>query len=209
MLPETPTLMKKLLFVLLLLSFYCACTKETVFQPSLPAPSFAGKNTFGFKYNASNIWASISHGDFNTYTPNDIPNATCAVYDSLLVNKKITLFGDLSAKSGSFIVNDSHFEVRLYNVPLLLPLSIGTLTFDTSLAKNSNRAFFSDYKSSKGYANYTNNTFSLTITNLDTTNKIISGNFSGTLYKLDTAKFTLTDSMKITNGNFDVKYHYQ
>lgn len=201
--------MIKLLFPLFLLIFCFACTKETVFQPSLPAPSFAGKNTFGFNYNGNNIWASISHGDFNTTTPNDIPNASCAAYDSLLLHQRITLFGDLTAKSGSVIVNDSHFEVRLYNVPLLLPLSIGTLTFDTSSAKNSNRAFFSDYKSSKGYANYTNSTFSLTITNLDTTNKIISGLFSGTLYKLDTAKFTLTDSMKITNGSFDVKYHYQ
>ena len=209
MLPKTDTLMTKHLFALFLLSFCFACTKETVFQPSLPAPSFAGKNTLGFNYNGNNVWASISHGNFNVNTPNDIPNATCAVYDSLIVKKRIVLSGDLTAKSGSVIVNDSHFEVRLYNVPLLLPLSLGTLTFDTSSAKNNNRAFFSDYKSSKGYANYTNNTFSLTITNLDTTKKIISGLFSGTLYKLDTAKFTLTDSMKITNGSFDVKYHYQ
>lgn len=209
MLPETNTVMTKLLFSLFLLSFCFACTKETIFQPSLAAPSFEGKNTFGFNYNGHNIWASISHGDFNTNTPNNVPNATCAVYDSLLVNKKITLFGDLTAKSGAVIVNDSHFEVRLYNVPLLLPLSIGTLSFDTSSAQKSNRVFFSDYKSSKAYANYTNNTFSLTLTNLDTTKKIISGLFSGTLYKLDTAIFSLTDSMTITNGSFDVRYHYQ
>lgn len=60
--------------------------------------------------------------------------------------------------------------------------------------------------SSKNFFSYTNNSFNLAITKLDTVQRIISGNFFGTLYKKEGYIFTLSDTLRIQSGRFDVKY---
>ena len=81
----------------------------------------------------------------------------------------------------------------------------GTYQLDYKLGRGINFIASRYNQSYKEYDNKFSNTCSLTITKLDTINRIIAGTFSGVLYN----PTNLGDSIKITDGRFDAQLIYR
>ena len=194
--------MKFFIFATLFLAIIISCKKEKEFIVVLPQETTTGQNTLGFTYNGGNVWSSIEHGIFWLYDqPDNIPNAKSTLFHEPSGYKFLQIAGKLSIKNNNAeVVRNSSILIELTDYNLFA----GNFNFDTIGV--SNRIVFQDAKNSKYYYNYANNTFSLNVTRIDTIQKIVSGNFSGVLFKKEGKTFFLNDSMKIQQGRFDTKY---
>jgi Domain of unknown function (DUF5025) len=194
--------MRLFIFSTLFLAIIVSCKKEKEFVVVLPQETTTGQNTLGFIYNGGNVWSSIEHGIFWLYDQADnIPNARSTLFHEPGGYKFLQIAGQLKIQNNNAeVVQNSLIQIELtgYN------LQTGNFNFDTIGV--SNRVVFQDNKNSKYYYNYTNSTFSLKVTRIDTIQKIVSGNFSGVLYKKEGSTFFLNDSIKIQQGRFDTKY---
>ena len=193
--------MKYLIFPMLLF-FLFSCKKESEYVVTLPPESTTGQNSLGFLYNGTNVWSSIEHGTFFLYDkPDNIPNAAATLFQEASGNKILQFGGAMTIKNNSSVVTNNSsikFTIQNYN------LGTGSFYFDT--LRLSSWIIFQDAISSKNYYNYTNNSFSVQINKIDTTQKIVSGKFSGNLYRKDGTIFFLNDSINIQQGRFDIKY---
>ena len=184
-----------------MLIFFCfnQCKKPKPYQVTLPDITSTKQNTFGFMYSGK-VWSSVQHGIF--FTPSSTPFPDCTVDSDTGTTKTFIVNELMKIKNNGVITDYSSCTFFLHNIPYV-NMANNSLIFDT--LRNSNKIIFKDY------TNYSNNTFHVTITLLDTTNKIISGVFSGNVYKpisifpnhlyIDTH-----NSIQISSGRFDIKY---
>lgn len=179
-----------------------SCKKESVYKVTLPEETTSGQNTLGFLYGNSNIWTSLEHGIFFLYNqPDNTPNADCTFYKEANGKKTIQLRGSMRIKdNNAIIISNSSIQITLQNTDL----TSRSFSFDTT--RLSNWVWFTDNLSSNHYYNYAGNSFHLSISKLDTVQKIISGNFFGTLYKRQGTMVTLSDTLGIRSGRFDIQY---
>ena len=193
--------MKYLIFPILLFLIF-SCKKKNEYVVVLPPESTTGQNSLGFLYNGTKVWSSIEHGVFFLYNkPDNIPNAKATLFQEASGNKTLQFGGKMTIKNNSSVVTSNssiQFTIQNYN------LGIGNLYFDT--LRFSSWIIFQDAITSKYYYNYANNSFSVVINKIDTTQKIVSGKFSGSLYRKTGTTFYLNDSINIQQGRFDIKY---
>ena len=194
--------MKYLFFSIFLFVVIVSCKKESEYIVTLPPESNTGQNSLGFLYNGASVWSSIEHGVFFLNDkPDNIPNATATLFNETSGNKILQFGGTMNIKNNSSVITSNssiQFTIQNYN------LGIGNFYFDT--LKLSSWIIFQDGITSKNYYNYTNKSFSVLINKIDTTQKIVSGKFSGSLFRKNGTTFFLNDSINIQQGRFDIKY---
>jgi hypothetical protein len=200
--------MKNVSLIILLVTILSSCQKQVKEVILLPEITTSGNNMMGFLYNNS-LWQSIK------ITPGYI--LTALKVDTLISGRHVIT---VSPNSNSFSIwggmyvkeNNQNITAnsQIYIYLINFSQGSGSLNFDTT--RNGNKVFFKDDLTNKRYSNFTNS-FQLVLTKFDTTNKIASGQFSGTLYasrpnpiNLNQQIFTMTDSMTIKQGRFDIKY---
>ncbi len=179
--------MKKLLTAFLILTVFCfsKCKKDRPDSNGLPAATQEGKNTLGFLLNGQ-PWKPEGFsgvGNLSIDYDQGINNGTLGIiaYRTLSSSDK-TQFG--------LGITDS---VNFKNAPFTLNVKKKSLANFLYSTKNYCDIVHSDttiYEDG-----------SITITKLDRVNRIISGTFQGLLYKQ-----LCGDTMKITQGRFDMKY---
>lgn len=194
--------MKPTICLAALLALTVACKKQINYTPVLPAESSYGQNSLGFLYNDGRVWTSIEHGIFWLYNnPDDVPNATCTIFQETSGKKSVEILGRMRIKDkNAVVVNNSDFLMELY----MVDLATQSYSFDTT--RLSNMVMYEDHLTNTIYRSYTNNSFQFSITQLDTVQKIISGKFSGTLYKMNGTTISLNEPLAIQSGRFDIKY---
>lgn len=195
--------MKYILLGTVVLIMVISCKKEKEYAVILPPESTTGQNSLGFIYNGTTVWSSIEHGIFFLYNkPDDIPNAEATLFYEANGGKWLQFAGAMTIKNNNAVVTSNSFIkffIKNNN------LETGNFYFDT--LNLSNFIVFEEKMISKNYYNYTNNSFSVRINTIDTTQKIVSGTFSGSLYHKNGTTFFLKDSIKIQQGRFDIKYN--
>ena len=164
-----------------LLFFTVSCQKE-----KLPKLTQEGKNTFGCKINGKN-WVPHGGGGFSGIDPvnggffRDINTIYVRAYSE---NESVELYLENVYRTGEYSLNFT-------TIPM--PDNLNPKSYGLYVVGNNNlRNLFITSASYQG---------KVTISNLDTTNKIVSGTF----------EFTGGDdagkTVKITDGRFDVKAH--
>jgi hypothetical protein len=168
--------------LVLVLSSFSACDKEEDLSV-LPQETQSGKNTFGCKINGQNFF-----GGYLVYT---------LVPGFLVYYNHKTDYLDIST-TGKFQNNtNGMLHLTIFNPRENTTTKIYKAEFDY-ISSPSN--LFDNYGVLKGGE--------VTITKLDTVNKIVSGrfNFVGTQATYP-GKFNGNDSIAITDGRFDLKIY--
>lgn len=184
--------MKRILFVALsciCISISTSCLKEKTEPPiidntpKLPEATHIGANTFGCYINGelfvaeSNKWSSVipTYCSYDNISPNELRVQGSRLNDTVRDNIQF----------GCYI-----FDTQKYNMDVITDNDIGYITYvNTTL-------------NCMDYYHDLNNIGTVSITYLDTINRIIAGNF-----KMDVIN-KCNESLKlhITNGVFDLKY---
>lgn len=196
--------MKAVVPSIMVLILFAPCQKPGAYYPKLPAATTSGLNTLGFIYNGSEIWESITEfGDmFGAIHYSEF--AGCQLQNRLDGTTAFNFTGSMYLKSrngkGSSIVDNSSITIDLEKAVFTDKI----YTFDTL---NISRVIFKNDLTGKVYYNL-NNTFTLSVTYIDSTQKIISGLFSGKVYSysLSGNNYSVSDSLQIQDGRFDIKY---
>lgn len=192
---------KRLSLFILMATMLLSCNKDdSNFIPSLPQKTQSGLNTFGFLLNSS-IWTNYGQICFLFYgCQENLYGLFSSSNGDIIINADKVLYknGSLNTVENIYIDISTNFRgQRTYS----------TLTNDTIAVGY----WFSETgKPEKTYLlSQSNPTFTVKLTKIDTTFKIISGEFSGKLFRRlsDTSFATsLTDSIVISDGRFDIKF---
>lgn len=177
-------LMKKLFIICLPVLFLFACKKEV---EELPAATQTGANTFGAKVNG-NFWIPQGFGPFPA--------------SNLLEVRRLSTNFYINARNFSSSPNETEFEIFLKEVT-----GAGTYLLNTTLNGPSTGASYGFYVKrnftpSSEWMTSANYSGSITISLLDTANKILAGTF----------QFNAADNygnnppIAVTEGRFDLKY---
>ena len=192
--------MKVILCSAVFLMLLPSCIKDKDYKPTLPGITTSGANTMGFIYDESSIWTSLNRSIDLFGPPQYTPFASCTLQYYQDSSASFDIRGDMYLKTKKGTVTDnSNFEIDLNKAVF----TNKTYLFDTI---NVSRVIFENNLVNKTYYNIPN-TFTLTVTNIDTSKEIISGLFSGTLYHFNNNNgYNVDDSLKIHEGRFDIKY---
>ena len=180
----------KSIFFIALVLFTISCRKNA--RNSFPGETQQGKNTIGCFidgipfYSATTVFGFVSPINVNYYK-DSFPTLYSAGY---LAVQGIDARYDLDI-AGSIVINKKNiFAIGQY------PLVSQSVTIC-----NQNRSCnYIGYYNSKTQKSYSAESGNLTLTKLDTVNKIVSGHF------YFTAKDSLGNRIQVTNGRFDAKY---
>jgi hypothetical protein len=179
--------MKKLIITSLIFTLFsfAKCSKEKIDNNGLPPPTETGKNTLGFFLNGEPWTPQGFSGTANLsidYDPN-FNNGILGIvaYRTISSNDK-TQFIIGIADSLNFLIP----PVRLF----IKKKSIAGASYSNKNYCDINHNDTTIFNSGE-----------LTLTKLDKTNRIIAGTFDAILYKPDCG-----DTVKITQGRFDMKY---
>lgn len=186
------------MFTLICMMTLWGCYKdETGITFTLPPATQSGANTFGFKLN-NEVWTNYGKRCF-------LFSAPC----------QENLIGTIQRSQGELELNAdqtyrSNDTVRSSSFSIRLKTNFSTGTFTTpadsvTIFYSAGRQLFErDYITPS-----LNARFSVSITRLDTLSNIASGTFSGTLFRRTDPSnpfaTSQTDSIRITEGRFDVK----
>jgi hypothetical protein len=191
----------KIFFVIITIACLTSCKKDnTGVIFTLPEKTQTGQNTFGFLFN-SFIWTNYGQVCF-PFAGGCRDNLRGFFYKTdgdILINADRVLYKDgnlFSSESIEIILKTKFNGIRTYST-----LTNDTLSIAYSYKTNTNI-------DTMYILPQTNPTFNIKITKIDTTNHILSGEFSGKIFKrIDYTNFTtsLTDSININNGRFDIK----
>jgi hypothetical protein len=183
--------MRKVILCFLILVIACNKSKDEL--STLPERTQIGNNTLGFKLNGR-VWTTNGKYCYNQWgNCRDNPLARYFSYGK----GGIALTSDRVIYKGVSVASSETFEFSIskdFN-----RLGVYRLKgVDTLFEVN-----FTDNNISWQYYKLVPNreTFQVNITRLDTIAKVVSGEFSGTLYKKDNP----SDSITISEGRFDVK----
>ena len=178
--------MKKLLLGLLAVSLFAGCDKEI---EELPEPTETGANTFGAKINGE-LWGPMKlQGIINT----KVLEARYYGDGTLLI----------TASNYASSPKESEMEIYLYNVK-----DTGTYIVNDNTVHYprpaANFMYFEERKLTPTETWITNSKYTgtVTISKLDTQNKIVAGTFSFDAISVGMDPKTL----KVTDGRFDLKY---
>jgi hypothetical protein len=188
----------KYLLPIIALILLSGCTKdETGIVFNLPPITQSGANSFGFKLN-NEVWINYGQRCF-------LFSAPCQdnLYASLYRNDAtLEIQADQTYKSNDTVRSSSFYVL----------LNTGSRTGSFTLPPDSVKILYSAGKQlfEKDYATPAfNNRFNVTISKLDTLNNIVSGTFSGTLFRrTDPTNPSITspnDSIQIKEGRFDAR----
>ena len=175
-------LIASLIIITLLTTLGCSsCKKDITNSNDLPPTTQDGKNTFGFLLNGQPWTPQGVRGTGNLSIDFD-PNFNKGIFNIVAYN-----FIPSISEQVTLGIRDS---LNFMNAPFTLSLGTNSL-YVISYAKSCDYfSKFSDVAS----------TGTLTISKLDRTNRIISGTFNATLFKVG------CDTIKITEGRFDMKF---
>jgi hypothetical protein len=152
--------------------------------PGLPPATQIGANTFGFLLNGQPWVPSGNNGTANLSIDFDpgIDNGVMGISGYRIIStQEIQYFG-------LGIIDSVNLKIPPYTINLS---RISLYRFRFYLSSNCYLLSIEDE---------TNSTGSITILKIDRTNRIVSGSFNATLSKIN------CDSIKITNGRFDMKF---
>ncbi len=175
--------MKKILTAIVSLALFTSCTKDVT---ELPPETQTGANTFGAKINGE-FWVPQTFGSIPV---NDILEAR--------------LLGDwltINAKNFSKSPTETEFEIRIHGVT-----GPGTYPLNENAVHPSNEKSYAFYVKRKftpenEWMTSSVYTGSVTITKLDTINKIVSGTFQFNMMNI----FNTPEPLAVTEGRFDIK----
>ena len=177
--------MKKLLLGLFAVSLLVSCKKEI---DELPEPTQTGANTFGARINGE-MWGPMKLGVINT------PVLEARYYgDGTLL---------ITASNYASSPKESEMEIYLYKVtePGTYQVNDNTAHYPRPAA---NFMYFEERKFTPTDTWITNSKYTgtVTITKLDTENKIVAGTFS-----FDAMSIGMNPKeLRVTDGRFDLKY---
>lgn len=185
-----------LLFTTAFVFLFCASCKKNWPSKVLPPITQTGANTFGCKINGQ-VWVPYYRCDSYCMGCVELAYNIHPVYSTNMFPLRFAMQAGKSENPYSGIFSIGPASLRGLTTPdLSYVYSIG------NVADSMNIHFFTnsgDYTPQYGNSN---NIFQ--ITKLDTTDKIISGIFSFTVYEFSGTNF-LKDSIVITDGRFDLK----
>lgn len=193
---------KYAILYLLIICIIASCKKDdTGINFSLPEKTQSGQNTFGFLLNSS-VWKNYGQVCF-PFAGGCRENLSGFYYKS---DGDINIWADkVLFKNGSWNTIEN-FNIN-FSTNFRGPGTYSTLTNDT--------LGIAYYFSERGIPkktyllSQTNPTFTITITKIDTTGKIICGEFSGNIFRrLADSSFatSTTDSIIVNDGRFDIKF---
>jgi hypothetical protein len=193
--------MKKLLAIGIIIISLTSCRKDaTEAAFALPQTTQTGQNTFGFLLNTS-VWTNYGQVCF-PFAGGCRDNLSGIFYKNdgdILINTDRVIY-----KNGNLVSSES---IEIY----LRTKFSGVRTYSTLTNDTISIAYFYNKRSSPDSMYVlpkTNPGFRVKITKLDTVSNIMSGEFSGTVFKrIDYTNFatSLTDSININDGRFDIK----
>jgi hypothetical protein len=193
--------MKTLLAIVVTIVCLTSCKKDdTGVSFTLPQKTLTGQNTFGFLFNSS-VWINYGQVCF-PFAGGCRDNLRGIFYKNdgdILINTDRVIY-----KNGNLFSSES-FEITLktkFN---------GIRTYSTLANDTLSIAYL--YKTNSSIDTMyilpqINPIFSIKITKIDTTNNILSGEFSGKIFKrIDYTNFatSLIDSINVNDGRFDIK----
>lgn len=167
---------------------------------SLPGKTQAGQNTFGFVLNTS-VWTNYGQVCF-PFAGGCSENLSGIFYTS---------DGDIHIRADRVLYKNGSWNT-IENIDLNLTTNFRGLRTYSTLAKDTIGIGY--WFSEKGQVkktyllSQTDPTFNITVSKIDTVNKILSGEFSGKLFRRisDTSFATsTTDSIILNDGRFDLK----
>jgi hypothetical protein len=188
--------MRKLALLLTLLAAtYVSCRKDdSDVVLTLPAATQTGAQTFGFLVNGV-VW--INYGQL--CQPN---GGSCR---DNLEGMYFPSDGGITLRADQVIYKDGVSQTQYVELELLTGFG-GEKTYSTVVGDHIT-ALLLPVNDLAGYATAdVNPNFTVTITRLDTNAGIISGVFSGSLFRRLTTGTSPIDSVSITEGRFDVRY---
>lgn len=187
-------------FLLLTLGFISCKKDDTGIILSLPPKTQSGQNTFGFLLNSS-VWTNYGQVCF-PFAGGCSENLSGTYYTS---------DGDIHIRADKVLKKNGSWNT-IENLDLNLSTSFrGIRTYSTISNDTIGVVYwFSEQgQTKKTYLlSLVNPTFTVKVTKIDTVLKILSGEFSGKLFKrLSNSSFatSLTDSIIISDGRFDIK----
>jgi hypothetical protein len=192
--------MKRIPIVMALSALLFACWEDdTSLDFSLPAKTQIGKNTFGCILNA-HVWTN--YGQVCFPFAGGCRENTVAIYRPANLGG-LELYTDrVLKKIGAIISSESiHFSLNgNFNA---------TGNYNIRYIDNARDIIYRDNSTEKIYSCIPDReTFTLQVTKLDTIQKVISGEFSGTLFSViytPMKQMDMSDSVVLTEGRFDLK----
>ncbi len=190
--------MKRVTGILLMVLALLSCRKdESEVTFSLPDITQTGAQTFGFLLNTSTVW--VNHGQY------------CDAYGVCRDNLSGTYYsgdGGITLQADRVLYKDGVAHVDTFS--MTLQTNLGELrTYDISKGDYLTVSYLPAEDRVAGYQlPSAGASFQVTITKLDVAAHILSGEFTGTVFrKLTTGGVTsATDSVRMTSGRFDVKF---
>ncbi len=178
----------------------CSCKKDdTGVVFSLPPKTQTGQNNLGFILGTS-VWTNYNQVCF-PFAGGCRDNVKAYYYNN----------GDITVQADRVLCKNSSRNTT-ETIDLYLTTNFRGLINYSTITNDTIGVLYSLSEIRKPEKNYvlsaTNPNFTIRLTKIDTTNKILSGEFFGTLFNkaLDTTNaISLTDSITIKDGRFDVK----
>jgi hypothetical protein len=181
--------------VILIFIVMLSCRKddaETVF--ALPAETQTGANTFGFLLD-DEVW--INHGE--------ICSLVIGGCRKNLTGDYFTSYGGISIQADRVLYSDGIANNESIRIDLHTGFD-GLRTYST-LADDYMEVFYSPSDNQPGYRlDDINPRFTINLIRLDTVDGVISGEFFGTLFRETSLATSPSDSVRLTEGRFDLKY---
>lgn len=187
--------------LILLTTIICSCKKDdTGIRFTLPAKTHSGQNTFGFLFNTA-VWTNYGHVCVG------LPgacrdNLQGTFYDDgdTYITADRVIYKNNSWNTGESIA--LYLKTNFKGVQTYSTLTNDIISVDYWFTSREN--------TKKAYLlSPSNPAFSITISKMDTINKIISGEFYGKLFRrISDTSFTtsITDSIILNDGRFDIKF---
>ena len=190
-----------LLLATILLSIIFSCKKDdTNVLFILPAKTHSGQNTFGFLFN-SQVWTNYGQVCF-PFAGGCSENLQGTFYTS---------DGDVHIHADRVLNKASSGHTREYIDLYITTKFRGVHVYSTAAFDSISvgYAFSQQGKEEKLYIqSRLNPDFNVTFKKIDTVNKILSGEFSGKLFRrtnMATFETSTTDSIIVAEGRFDIK----
>ncbi len=190
--------MKQFTCVLLLALFCTACFKDNVDeyeQLELPAKTQSGLHTFGFLLN-DEVW--VNFGERCTIVPSQCRENLEGIY--------FESDGDIQIRADRVLRDNNQF-VSNASIDINLKTAFRGVGSYSAALNDLNTVSYNITVDSSYILPENNPNFIINITRLDLDAKILSGEFSGTLFfrdDLSNQSTSATDSIRIENGRFDI-----